>query len=196
MTARPPEGSEALRDLARRRHMAFELVPDVRWFRAWEPFDTMVSPGAYFSAASWQLGAATVTHAEPWYAEPGSEPLDRTLLTFVTHAALRWRAAARGGEHFNTRVVFLGAAPPPDVALGDPSWDRAMKTFAASPAEAAGAFPSRVRRLLERWGFSGHVEMHPGVLVMHWAGVRPDPAGLDALAARVPDWVGAHLSAG
>ncbi len=173
--------------------MAFEAIPDARWFRAWEPFDTMVSPGCYFSAASWQHGSTTVTHAEAWYAEPGSEPLDRTVLTFLSDAAFRWRAAARGGEHFNTRVVFVGSAPPPEVTVGDRTWDGHMKTWSASSSAATSAFPPAVVQLLAAWGFSGHVEMRPGGLVFHWAGVRPEPAGLDALARRVPELLAAYF---
>src|SRR5262245_55576195 len=131
-----PDGSDRVGAWARARRFVHEPYPDERWFRAWEPYDTMVSAGVYYNAVSWSIppGAATIT--EPWYAASDSEPLDRTALLFIQHPGLMRRAAARGGEHFNTRVAYLENPPMPTVQVGDPRWDEHMVTFAASASEA------------------------------------------------------------
>lgn len=164
-------------------------MPNQEWFRAWEPFDTMVSAEAYLNSISWPLAPAQITIAEPWLAALDSEPLDRTLLAFVSHPGLYRRAAARGGEHFNTRVAFIETPPPPTVRIGDPKWDEHVLTFAASAAEAAAAFPKGARELLASWGFSGHIEVRPGGLVLHFAGTRPAPDHLSRLAKAIPPLV-------
>ena len=189
----PPTGSALLGEWARRRRLKYEPYPNDDWFRAWEPYDTMVSATTYYNSVSWPLRSASVTHAEPWNAEPGSEPLDRTVLTFISHRGFRWRAAARGGEHFNTRVAFLENAPPPTVTVGDPHWDEHMVTFAASGSEAEQAFPPAVRKLLSGWGFSGHVEVRPGGLIVHWAGTHPTPEHFERLLPAVPKLLGAYF---
>ncbi len=181
-----PAGSDRIAAWARSRRAAYEGMPNAEWFRAWEPFDTMVSAEAYLNSVSWAMPPGLVTVAEPWLAALDSEPLDRTLLAFVTHPAFRRRAAARGGEHFNTRVAFIENAPPPTVQIGDPVWDQHMVTFAASPSEAAAAFPEGARRLLASWGFTGHIEVRPGGLVIHFAGTRPEPEHLSRLAKAIP----------
>ena len=149
----------------------------------------MVSASKYYNSVSWPIPGGSVTVAEPWIAPVGSEPLDRTLITFVSHPVfLRW-ASARGGEHFNTRVSFIESAPPPSVTLGDPSWDQYIATFAASAGEASAAFPVRARQKLRAWGFSGHIEVRPGGLVLHFAGFQPNPESLDRLYRGVPELV-------
>jgi hypothetical protein len=192
-TARPrlPEGSDRIAGWARQRRYAYEPYPDHGWFLAWEPYDTMVSPEAYFNSVSWALPPGSVTVAEPWLAPVDSEPLDRTLLVFVSHPGFVRRAAARGGEHFNTRVAFIENAPPPTVQIGDATWDSHMLTFAASGSEAAAAFPPAARKLLASWKFSGHIEVRPGGLVVHFAGMHPVPQDLDRLPPAVPQLVAA-----
>jgi hypothetical protein len=61
-----------------------------------------------------------------------------------------------------------------------------MKTFAASPSEAAAAFPPGARRLLAEWAFSGHIEVRPGGLVLHFARLRPVPEHYDRIYASLP----------
>jgi hypothetical protein len=192
-TTRPklPEGSDRIAAWARQRRYAFEPYPDPGWFHAWEPYDTMVSAEAYFNAISWPLPPGSVTVAEPWLAAIDSEPLDRTLLVFVTHRGFVRRAAARGGEHFNTRVAFIENAPPPSVQIGDAAWDAHMLTFAASGSEAAAAFPPRVRQLLAAWRFSGHIEVRPGGLIVHFAGMHPLPHDLERLPPAIPQLLAA-----
>ncbi|MBK7579800.1 MAG: hypothetical protein IPI67_06275 [Myxococcales bacterium] len=180
-----PEGSEQVAAWARGRRMKFEAWPDQSWFSAWEPFDTMVGAEAWFNSASWSVPPGGATIAEPWQAPLDSEPVDRTLLLFVSHPSFVRRAAARGGEHFNTRVAYLENPPMPTVQIGDPSWDSNMLTLAASPSEAAAAFPPGARRLLSGWGFTGHIEIRPGGLVVHFAGTKPIPAHLDRLVHAV-----------
>jgi hypothetical protein len=155
----------------------------------------MTSPEAYFCAASWPLPPGTVTLAEPWMAPVDSEPLDRTVLAFVSHPGFVRRAAARAGEHFNTRVAYLENPPPPTVQVGDATWDAHAQTLAASPAEAAAAFPAPARELLLSWKFAGHLEVRPGGMVLHLAGLRPVPEHLDRIFRTVPKLV-ARLLAG
>ena len=176
-----PSGSEAIAHWARQARLSYRSFPQQDWFAAWEPFDTMVSAQAYFNSVSWAEGKATVTIAEPWLAEMGSEPVGRTLMAFASHPGFFRRAAARRGEHFNTRVSFLVNAPPPEVKIGDPIWDREVKTFAASSSEATVAFPKSARQLLMSWHFSGHVEVRAGGLVVNFAGTDPTPEHLSRL---------------
>jgi hypothetical protein len=149
----------------------------------------MVSAAVYFNAVTWSLPGGQATLAEPWLAELGSEPLDRTVLAFVSHPGLSGRAAVRGGEHFNTRVAFLDSPPPPVVELGDPSWDERWVTFAQSAGQAHAALPPKVRQLLGRWRFSGHLELRPGRLVVHFAGTLPSPEHLERLPPAVGELV-------
>jgi hypothetical protein len=190
----PPPGSDQVADWARRRGLAYQGLPDPQWFAAWEPHDAMTGAEAHFNAVSWSLGSGSSTIAEPWFAPIDSEPLDRALLVFVTHPRLTRRAAARAGEHFNTRVAYLEAPPPPTVRVGDPSWDEHVVTLAASPAEAATAFPAAARKLLVDWRFSGHLEIRPGGLVWHWAGLRPIPDHYERLYRSVPGLVSALVA--
>jgi hypothetical protein len=168
---------------ARARRLAFEPYPDQAWFRAWEPFDTMVSAEHYHNRASWAVPPGSATIAEPWLAALDSEPLDRTLLLFVSNPSLTRRAALRGGDHFNTRVAYLENPPMPTVSVGDKEWDARFVTLAASPSEATAAFPPSLRQLLVSWGFQGHLEVRPGGLVVHFAGTQPIPEHLDRLVA-------------
>jgi len=185
VTDRPPlpEGSDRIGSWARSRRLMYEPWPDQAWFHAWEPYDTMVSAEAYFNSVSQSLPPGSATVAEPWFAPVDSEPMERTLLLYVSHPALFRRAAARVGEHFNTRVAYLESPPMPTVQLGDPAWDAAFTTLAASASEGTHAFPPAARRLLESWRFAGHIEVRPGGLVVHFAGTLPAPEHLDRLLA-------------
>lgn len=191
-----PPGSEQIALWARSRQLGYEACPGQAWFEQWEPYDTMVSPEIYYNAVSWGIGPhGTVTLVEPWLAPPGGEPVDRTLMVFVQHPMFARRAAARGGEHFNTRVVFLQGPPPPQVAIGDKIWDAHLLTWAASAAEAAAAFPPPVRYALAEWGFSGHIEVRPGGLVVNHARVKPAVRELDPLLFAVSQLLEAYRSA-
>jgi hypothetical protein len=118
---------------------------------------------------------------EPWYAFDDMPPLDRTLIAFASHPSLGPRASIRGGEHFLTRVAYIESPPPPQVEIGDPAWDANLTTFAASRAIAAAAFHARLRKLLVGWKFQGHLEVRPGGLVLHFAGLRPIQEDYDRL---------------
>ncbi|MBN2193069.1 MAG: hypothetical protein JW751_09660 [Polyangiaceae bacterium] len=189
-----PPGTGAISAWARERGCRFSPHPDAAWFEAWEPFDTMVAPEAYFNALSFTTAGASVTLAEPWLAPIGGEPLGRAILAYLQHPAFVRRAAARGGEHFNTRVAFLDRPPPPRVAVGDRVWDEHMATFAASPSEAAAAFPVAARRVLAECGYAGHLEIRPGGAVLHHSRIVPEPAALDVLVALLPRLVTAFVS--
>jgi hypothetical protein len=190
-----PPGSEQIAVWARQHRLRYESHPQEEWFRAWEPFDTMVSASAYFNAVSWALVPATFTIAEPWLAPLDSEPLDRTLLGFASHPGFQRWAAARGGDHFNTRVAYLENPPPPRVEIGDPRWDRFVATFAASPAEANAAVPIAARQKLAEWGFSGHLEVRPGGMVVHFAGLQPIPRDYERLLRGIPELVASFFRA-
>jgi hypothetical protein len=188
-----PPGSDAVAQWAARRRLGYEGQPDEHWFRAWEPYDTMVAPQYYFNAVTWTAPLGHVVVVEPWTAPADTEPIERTLLAFGTHAKLYRRAAMRVGEPFLTRVAFLESPPPPKVTVGDKLWDENVVTFAASSSEAAAAFHPNLRRLLAGWGFQGHLELRPGGLCVHYDGMRPTPDSYQRLLNIVSDIVGAAI---
>jgi hypothetical protein len=190
----PPPGSDPIAAWAARRGLAFTPRPEEAWFRSWEPYDTLAPPSAYLGACTWVAPPGHAVIAEPWYAADGDDPLERTLLGFAVHPALRRRASMRVGEHFLTRVAFIESPPPPRVTLGDALWDAHVTTFARSPEEAAAAFHPRLRRLLAARGFSGHLELRRGGLVVHCAGLRPVPEHYDRLLGIVRELVNAAMS--
>jgi hypothetical protein len=148
--------------------------PDERWFRSWEPYDTIAPPGLYLNAVTRNTPHGPYVLAEPWYAPDLSvEPLGRAIFAYAAHPNLMRRAAMRVGEFFLTRVVYLESPPPPKVTIGEALWDAHVETFAASGAEAAAAFPPRLRALLAGWGFQGHLEIRPGGLLLYMAGLEP-----------------------
>ena len=181
-----PPDPEPTRAWAARHRMLFFPQPEPSWFEAWEPYDTMIAPARYVNSVVAQTAAGAVVYVEPWTADEGMEPVDRTLLAFATHQGLRARASARIGEWFLTRVAYVGSAPPHRVQLGDEAWDRDVMTYAPLPEHAHHAFSPPVRELLRAWQFRGHIEMRPGGLVVHVGGLRPTPADLDRLADFVP----------
>lgn len=189
-----PPGSDQIERWARQRHLGYEARPASKWFRKWEPYDTMVSAECYYNVVSWPVDGGMAAAAEPWIAPVDSEPLGRTVLFFVQHPGFSRRAAARGGEHFNTRVTYLENPPPPEVKLGDPSWDRHVATFAASPAEADVAFPRSARQLLAQWGFVGHIEVRPGGLIFNQIGIEPTPNHLSGMIEGIRTLVRAFVS--
>ena len=179
-----PPGSGPVAVWAHQRGLLYDPRPDERWFRAFEPFDTLISPARYFNACTANAPPGSITLVEPWTEEDESEPLDRTVLSFVVHPRLGARASARSGEHFLTRVSFLVDPPPPQVTLGDAVWDAHVTTFAPSSEEARRAFTPALRELLRVRAFSGHLELRPGAAVIHLAGISPTPQGYEsALAA-------------
>ncbi|KYF75524.1 hypothetical protein BE11_33595 [Sorangium cellulosum] len=190
----PPPGSERIAAWAARRGLAFTPRPDEAWFRRWEPYDTIAPPSAYLSACTWTANPGHAVIVEPWYADGEAEPIERSLLGFATHPALPRRAAMRVGEHFLTRVAFIESPPPPRVALGDALWDAHVTTFAASPSDAAAAFHPRLRKLLARRGFQGHLELRRGGLVVHCAGLRPVPEHYERLLGVVREIVNAAIT--
>jgi hypothetical protein len=178
-----PPGSSKIAPWAYRARLGYEPNPDEAWFRKWEPHDAVAPPTSFFNACTW-LATPDPGHivvVEPWYALDDAEPLDRAVIAFAAHPALRRRAAMRVGEHFLTRAAYIESPPPPTVQVGDPVWDQHAITLAASPSEAAAAFHRRLRKLLSGWGFQGHLELRAGGLVVYYAGLKPTPEGYDRL---------------
>jgi hypothetical protein len=171
-----PAGSTQIAQWAAQGGLAYEARPDEGWFRRWEPHDTITPPTCYFNSCTWLASPGHAVLVEPWYAPEEMDPLERTVIAFAVHPGLACpRAAARAGEHFLTRVAYIESPPPPEVTIGEALWDEHVKTFAASPKEAAAAFHPRLRKLIGGWGFQGHLELRPGGLVMYFAGLRPTP---------------------
>jgi hypothetical protein len=163
--------------------LAYEPTPDEAWFRRWEPHDAIAPPTSFVNSCTWMAAPdpGHIVVVEPWYAADDVEPVDRAIVAFAVHPALRRRAAMRAGEHFLTRVAYIESPPPPTVQIGDPAWDAHVVTLAASGSEGATAFHRTLRKLLSGWGFRGHLELRPGGLVVHYAGLVPTPEGYDRL---------------
>ncbi len=193
-----PVGSEAVLRWASARRVGYEARPSQEWFRAWEPFHEMVSPAAYYNACSWPAAPGSVTLVEPYTEDEdsGIEPIDRTVIGFVSHPGLAGLASLRVGEHFITRSTILTDPPPPLVELGDPLWDQHVVTRSPSPAHARATLTTALRRLLARWGFTGHIELRPGAAIVHYAGFQPTPEGYESLSRAIPQIVTAALTPG
>lgn len=183
---RAPQGSQAVALWAAGRGIAHTLRPDQSWFRAWEPYQTMVSPSCYLNACGWPAQPGHLAIAEPWTEEGELDPMERALLGFAQHPGLRGSASARVGEHFITRVAFIDRPPPPVVQLSDATWDANVVTRAPCAAEAAALFHPELRAWLARHAFRGHLELRPGGLVVHWAGLVPIPEHYEELTRTLP----------
>lgn len=189
-----PPGSDLIAHWAATRRLSYVAHPDEEWFRQWEPYATLTPPTAYYNACTWTAANGHACVVEPWFASEGEQPLERTLFGFAVHSGIGTRAAARAGDHFPTRVVFLEGPPPIPVQVGDPAWDERVATFATSPEVAKAAFHPRLRRLLAARGFQGHIELRArGGLVVHLAGVQPTPAGYEQVLAAVREIVEAAV---
>jgi hypothetical protein len=189
-----PHGSERIARWAGARRLGYAWRPDEAWFRRWEPHDTLTAATLFYNSCTANAGRSSVVLVEPWLAAEDMEPLDRTVLAFASHPGLYRRAAMRVGEHFLTRVAFLESPPPPTVTIGEKVWDQHVKTFAASSLEASAAFHPKVRRLLAGWGFAGHIELRPGGLVVHQAGLRPTPEHYERLWKTTVDVLNAAIA--
>jgi hypothetical protein len=190
--ARLPLGSNAIAAWASRSRLGYEAHPDEAWFRRWEPHDAIAPPAMFFNSCTWQAApdSGHIVLVEPWYAHEDIDPLDRVVVAFAVHPALRRRAAMRAGEHFLTRAAYIESPPPPTVQVGDPLWDQNVVTLAASAAEAEAGFHRRLRKLLSGWSFQGHVELRPGGVVVYYAGLKPIPEGYDRLLRITREIVG------
>ena len=181
-----PPGSDAIAAWARGRGLRYQPYPDADWYRAWEPFETMVAPAQYFNAVEVPLAGARAVLAEPWSATGDGVPLGRTVIAFVTDPRFTWRASARVGASHLTRVRWLGAAPPKQRQTGDVEWDDVALTFAKSPLEAVRAFTPSLRKLLLAWKFEGHMELREGGFVLHVSEMRPTAKDYERLAGWLP----------
>ena len=178
-----PHGSELIAHWAARNGLRYEARPDEDWFRRWEPHDTVAPPSHFLNACTWMAAPhpGHIVIAEPWYAFDDMPPLDRTVIAFASHPSLGPRASIRGGEHFLTRVAYIESPRPPEVLVGDAAWDAHLTTFAQSREIARTAFHGRLRKLLLGWKFQGHLELRPGGLVLHFAGLRAIQEDYDRL---------------
>lgn len=186
MTFVPPGVSE-VGAWARRAGLSFEARPLPDWYRRWEPFDVLVAPERYFGAVGYALGSSAVAIAEPWPSEGEAEPLGRDLLAFVADARFSFRAAARVGPGTHlTRVSFLTSAKPTEQTTGDTEWDHVAVTYARTPLDAVRGVGPSLRKLLLGWNFQGHIEVRPGGMIVHAAGIEPTPRGYETLRAWLP----------
>jgi hypothetical protein len=190
-----PTGTDRISRWASRHGLTWQPVPDQGWFQAWEPYDTMVSPTRYLNAVTKTYRRGALTFVEPWLADEGFEPIDRALMAFASHPRLLRKVSVRVGESFLTRVAFIESPPPPQVKLGEAAWDDWASTFALSAQDAAVALHSSLRRLLMAWKFAGHLELRPGGLVVHVAGLGPTPESLERLVQFLPALVDCALEA-
>ncbi|MBI5532702.1 MAG: hypothetical protein HY898_08315 [Deltaproteobacteria bacterium] len=190
-----PSGTERISRWASRNGLTWQAIPDQGWFQAWEPYDTMVSPSRYLNAVTKTYRRGALTFVEPWLADEGFEPIDRTLLAFASHPRLLRKVSVRVGESFLTRVAFIESPPPPRVKLGDPAWDDWASTFAINAQDAAAALHPSLRKLLMSWKFAGHLELRAGGLVVQVAGLGPTPESLDRLMQFLPGLVDSALEA-
>lgn len=196
----PDRDGPALRAWAERRGLRFQARPDEEYFRRWEPYDTLAPPTAYVNACTLARSSREyVVLVEPWYGGEldsplRSDPLDRTVFAFASDPRLLGRAAARVGEHFATRVVYLESAPPPRVLLGDPLWDEHVHTVGRSEDEVRRAFHAELRGLLARRGFRGHLELRGGGMVVFCAGLPPTAGGYEELLARTQEILGVAVT--
>lgn len=192
-----PYGTEAITAWARHRGLNNQPRPEQGWFRGWEPLDTLVSPAYYFNACTVTLAPGTITVVEPWTEIIDTEPVDRALYVFVAHPGLRRRVSLQaGGDHFMSRAAFIVDPPPPVVKLDDPVWDENVVTRALSAEEAQSAVSPSLRRLLQSWGFKGHVELRPGGAVVYAANLKPVPADYDRAIATAQQIVDKALRRG
>jgi len=191
-----PAGSSQVAQWAAGRRIHYDPRPQQEWFLRWEPFDTITSPARYYNACSWPAPPGSVTIAEPWTEEGIIEPMDRTIFAFASHPGLRFKASMRSGEDFITRVSFITQPPPAKVELGDAAWDQHVVTHAASVQDARGAFTTRLRALVQQWGFRGHIEVRPGCVVIHCTGIQPTPAGYEHMVGAAAQIVTAALTPG
>ena len=168
--------------------------PNDHSLRAWEPFDTMVSPARFFNAVSQVTPPSATTVVEPWTEEGLEAPMARAVLGYITHPVLRGGVSLRIGEHFITRVSFLSDKPPPRIQLGKPSWDDHVVTHASSPEYARSILTRALRGLLRQWAFSGHLEMKRGGIICHSAACEPTAAGYDQMARALQQLLQAALT--
>jgi hypothetical protein len=50
-----PPGSDRVAEWARRVRLSYQPHPDPNWFRAWEPYDTLVSASAHFNCVAFGI---------------------------------------------------------------------------------------------------------------------------------------------
>ena len=181
-----PPGSDAIAAWARGHRLPYQPAPEPSWYRAWEPFDTIVAPGRYYNAVEIAVAGGRAIVVEPWASLDDTPPLDRTIVAFVTHPELHHRASAKVGDTFLTRVAYVGQTPPRQQTTGDVEWDHVAVTYAATPLEAVRAITPSLRKLLLGWGFAGHLEIREGAMLFHLADARPTPADYDRVARWIP----------
>jgi hypothetical protein len=186
----PPPGSYVVASWAGARGYPFQYNPDDSWYRAWEPFDTLVAPARYLNAVATSVRRARLVVVEPWMAYGDDSPVARTLFAFVRHPAVRGRASMHiGGSHV-TRVTFLHSPPPPRQRLGDEVLDPHATVYAPTPADVQFSFPAALRAYLRDEHFEGHLEVRPGGFVLHRAHLDPNPGGYERLLAFATEALG------
>lgn len=181
-----PAGTDQFVAWVKHKGWPYQLWPDLTWYSSWEPFETIVAPSRYFNAVQVPIQGAHAVVVEPWNALGDITPLGRTLLAFVEHPGLFYRASCRTGGSYLTRVAYLDGSKPIRQFVGDPEWDDSIETFADSPLDAARALTPSLRKLLLSWHFEGHLEIRKGRLMLHVADVEPSAGDYSRLAAWLP----------
>ncbi len=186
----PPPGSHAVARWAGARGYPFQYAPDEAWYRAWEPFDTLVAPARYLNAVATNLRRAQLVVVEPWMAYGDDTPVARTLFAFVRHPRVRGRASMHVGVSHVTRVTFLHSPPPPRQRLDDEPADGELRVYAPTPGDVALSLPPPLRAYLRAAQFEGHLEVRHGGFVVHRAGLEPTPGGYEALFSLASEALG------
>jgi hypothetical protein len=190
----PPPGSLVVARWAGARGYPFQYTPDDAWYRAWEPFDTLVAPARYVNAVATNVRRAQLVAVEPWMAYGDEAPVARTLFAFVRHPRVQGRASMHVGSSHVTRVTFLHSPPPPRQRFGDDALDGEAAVYAPTPGDVGLAFPPALRAFLRAARFEGHLEVRHGGFVLHRTGVEPSPGGYESLLAFASEALGRLVS--
>jgi hypothetical protein len=186
-----PPGSHAVAHWARARGYPFQYAPDDAWYRAWEPFDTLVAPAHYVNAVATSVRRAQLVAVEPWMAYGDEAPVARTLFAFVRHPRVRGRASMHVGRSHVTRVTFLHSPPPPRQSFDEGEvFESEAVVYAPTAGDVPRALPPALRAFLRSLRFEGHLEVRHGGFVLHQTGVEPTPGGYEALLGLASEALG------
>jgi hypothetical protein len=165
-----------LADYAMRAGLSYEADPDERWIRVWEPYVTLRNPIRYEHALS-STGETTALTIARFVLAP------REGYAIGDEG---WIAIGQNERMKGARIAATNDLDPvyrdPDVTLprrmvGDPAWDTAFATHAATDAELA-VLDSSLRKLVLGWRAPVHFEIRQGGYILAPTALRPDAASL------------------